>query len=72
MGKNFNLMTSVAVAPSRNCRALFAVIVFLSLAVLSGCGGGWQPDRDMHHDEIRPGVDGSGLTGPADDLETHP
>jgi hypothetical protein len=56
----------------QNSRAAFALIIFLTLGVLTGCGAGWQPDRDTHQDQIRPGAEGSGLKGPADDYEVRP
>jgi hypothetical protein len=43
-------------------RAVFVLIACVSLGVLSGCGGAWQPDRQ---DQTRPGVDGSGIYGPS-------
>jgi hypothetical protein len=44
--------------------ASFAAIMLLTVGLLSGCGSGWQADHDVHQDQIRPGVEGSGLTGP--------
>jgi len=66
-------MISVEVDLARpNYRVAFALIIFLSLDVLTGCGAGWQPDHDTHQDQIRPGAEGSGLKGPADDDEVRP
>jgi hypothetical protein len=57
---------------NRNCRALFVLITFLSLVVLGGCGGGWQPDRAVRQDQRRPGIEGSELNGPLmEDSRTH-
>jgi hypothetical protein len=57
---------------NRNYRAAFVIITFLSLELLSGCGGGWQPDpRDMPHDQMKSGIEGSGLNGPMEDSSTH-
>jgi hypothetical protein len=51
----------------RNKRMLFVLIAGLSLSLLSGCGGAWQPDpRDAPHSPARSGIEGSGLTGPED------
>gem|GEM_PF-4994837 len=48
-------------------RAVFVLIACWSLGLLSGCGGGWQPDpRDLPHSPARSGIEGSGLTGPED------
>jgi hypothetical protein len=59
-------------ATNRNRRAAFVLITFLSLGVLGGCGGGWQPDRDARPDLTRPGFEGSGLRDPAmEDSRTH-
>jgi len=53
--------------PTRKRSTPFVVVItFLTIGLLSGCGGGWQADHDVHQDQIRPGVDGSGLTGPDD------
>jgi hypothetical protein len=58
-------MTSAELeAANRNGRAAFVLIALLSLVVLSGCGGGWQSDRDVRQDQTRPGIEGSGLNGP--------
>jgi len=46
--------------------ASFVAVTLLTLILLSGCGGGWQGDHDTHQDQIRPGTEGSGLTGPSD------
>lgn len=52
-------------AAKRKRRALFVLIAGLCLGLLSGCGGGWQPDpRDMPQSPARSGLEGSGLTGP--------
>lgn len=54
-------------AAKRNRRGLFVLIAGLSLGLLSGCGGGWQPDpRDRPQSPARSGIEGSGLTGPDD------
>jgi hypothetical protein len=54
-------------AAKRNRCALFVLIAGLGLGLLSGCGGGWQPDpRDMPQSPARSGIEGSGLTGPED------
>jgi hypothetical protein len=59
-------------AANRNCRVAFVLITFLSLGILGGCGGGWQPDpRDMPHDQMQSGIEGSGLNGPMEDSRTH-
>ena len=58
-------------AAKRNYRASFVLIAFASLCVLSGCGGGWQPDRDVRQDQTRPGIEGSGLNGPLENSSTH-
>jgi hypothetical protein len=43
------------------------LIIGLSLGLLAGCGGGWQPDpRDTPRSSTRSGIEGSGLTGPDD------
>jgi hypothetical protein len=58
-------------AEKRNRRALLVLTAGLSLGLLSGCGGAWQPDpRDMPQSPARSGVEGSGLTGP-EDSRTH-
>ncbi len=49
-------------AASPMSRAIFVLIACLSLGLLSGCGGAWQPDRQ---DQTRPSVDGRGIYGPA-------
>jgi hypothetical protein len=52
-------------AEKRNSRPLLVLIAGLSLGLLSGCGGAWQPDpRDMPQSPARSGVEGSGITGP--------
>jgi len=49
----------------RSRRLLFGLIAGVSLGLLSGCGGGWQPDpRDKPQSPARSGIEGSGLTGP--------
>lgn len=51
----------------RKRRTLLVLIAGLSLGLLSGCGGAWQPDpRDMPKSPARSGIEGSGLTGPED------
>jgi hypothetical protein len=66
-------MTSAELdAANRNCRVDFVLITFLSLGVLSGCGGGWQPDHDARRDQTQPAIEGSGLNGPfMEDSRTH-
>jgi hypothetical protein len=52
-------------AEKRNGRPLLVLIAGLSLGLLSGCGGAWQPDpRDMPQSPARSGIEGSGITGP--------
>jgi hypothetical protein len=52
---------------TRNRRTLFLLIAGLSLAFLSGCGSGWQPDpRDAPKSPARSSIEASGLTGPED------
>lgn len=52
-------------AAKRNRRVLFVLMAVLSLGLLSGCGGAWQPDpRDAPHNPS--GIEGSGITGPED------
>ena len=52
-------------AEKRNSRPLLVLIAGLSLGLLSGCGGAWQPDpRDMPQSPARSGIEGSGITGP--------
>jgi hypothetical protein len=54
-------------AAKRKRPTLLVLIASLSLGLLSGCGGAWQPDpRDMPKSPAQSGVDGSGLTGPDD------
>jgi hypothetical protein len=54
-----------AVNPKR--RAVFVLMACLSLGLLGGCGGGWQPDpRDKPQSPARSGIEGSGLIGPED------
>ena len=68
------LMTSTKLETAkRNCRAVLVLITSLSLGILSGCGGGWQPDpRDMPQSPARSGIEGSGLNGPVmEDSRTH-
>jgi len=55
-----NLVELAAANPKS--RAVLVLIACVSLGVLGGCGGGWQPDRP---DQTRPGVDGSGIYGPS-------
>jgi hypothetical protein len=57
----------------RNGRPLLVLIAGLSLGLLSGCGGAWQPDpRDMPPSPMQSGVEGSGLNGPMmEDSRTH-
>jgi hypothetical protein len=50
------------VATNLKSRPVFVFIACLSLGLLGGCGGAWQPDRQ---DQTGPGVDGSGIYGPA-------
>lgn len=51
----------------RSRRALLVLIAGLGLGLLSGCGGGWQPDpRDKPQSPARSGIEGSGLPGPED------
>lgn len=64
------IFTEVDAAKQNRC-GLFGLIVGLSLGLLSGCGGGWQPDpRDVPQSPTRSGIEGSGLTGP-EDSRTH-
>ena len=58
---------------NRNYRAARMFIALLSLELLNGCGGGWQPDpRDLPQSPARSGVEGSGLNGPlTEDSRTH-
>jgi hypothetical protein len=54
-------------AANPKIRAGFVLIACLSLGLLSGCGGGWQPDpRDAPKTPARSGIEESGLTGPED------
>ena len=58
-------------ATKRTRRALLLFVAGLSLGLLSGCGGGWQPDpRDAPHNPARSGIEGSGITGP-EESRTH-
>jgi hypothetical protein len=51
----------------RNRRVLLVLIAGLSLGLLSGCGGAWQPDpRNMPQSPARSSVETSGITGPED------
>lgn len=53
------------------CRVAFVLIALLSLAVLGGCGGGWQ-DEGARGVLTRPAVEGSGVNGPVmEDSRTH-
>jgi len=48
---------------NRNSRAAAALVAFLILGILSGCGGGWQPDGP---DPTRPpAAEGSGVYSPS-------
>src|SRR5438477_7427162 len=50
---------------NQNVRAILMLITFAGLGALGGCGGGWQPGpRDKPHDQMRSGIEGSGLNGP--------
>jgi hypothetical protein len=54
-------------AANSKIRAALVLIACLSLGLLSGCGGGWQPDpRDAPKSPARSSVEESGLTGPED------
>jgi hypothetical protein len=54
-------------AANPKSRAAFVLIACLSLGLLGGCGGGWQPDpRDKPQSPAGSGIEGSGLTGPED------
>lgn len=58
---------SKSAAAISKIRAVFVLIACLSLGLLSGCGGGWQPDpRDAPKSPARSSIEGSGLTGPED------
>lgn len=49
---------------NRNCRTARALIAFLILGVLSGCGGAWQPDRP----DLAPrSPEGTGVYAPSTD-----
>jgi hypothetical protein len=57
---------------TRNRRTRFVLMPVLSLVLLSGCGGAWQPDpRDMPQSPARSGIEGSGITGP-EESRTNP
>jgi hypothetical protein len=57
---------------NRSVRAALTFMTFVGLGLLGGCGGGWRPDpRDMPHDQMRSGLEGSGLNGPMEDSRTH-
>ena len=56
--ENKNPMTAQLDTPKRNYRASFGLIAFVSLCVLSGCGVGWQPDRDVRQDQTQLGIEG--------------
>ncbi|PYJ07098.1 MAG: hypothetical protein DMF06_16690 [Verrucomicrobia bacterium] len=48
-------------------RAVLALFACVSMGLLGGCGGAWQPDpRDAPKTPARSGIEGSGLTGPED------
>jgi hypothetical protein len=52
-------------AEKRKSRPLLVLIAGLSLGLLSGCGGAWQPDpSQMPQSPARSGIEGSGITGP--------
>jgi hypothetical protein len=54
-------------AANPKSRAVVILVACLSLGILGGCGGGWQPDpRDAPKTPARSGIEGSGLTGPDD------
>ena len=56
-------------AAKRNRSVLFVFIASLSLGLLSGCGGAWQPDsRDMPKSPAASSTEASGIKGPEDSL----
>ena len=53
----------------RNRRVLFVLSASLSLGLLSGCGGAWQPDpRDMPKSPAASSTEASGIKGPEDSM----
>jgi hypothetical protein len=64
----FNPISFPQLALEKRTRPAFLVLIAaLSLGILSGCGGAWQPDpRDRPQSPARSGIEGSGITGPND------